>query len=178
MKPIAYDAAYDPYHTAFRMLRLCLYQPEKKHPKAKLRILDFYLNFPFLLKKFLEVDGYSLPKGGRGQLKKIDFDSITEPYSNLPDSTTIFRQMEIFQEAAMQTLCVRGFLDRQVFEAGEALALIATIPGDLKEGALKRNGEQESLMDFLLNFMADIEMEGPKGLKARTKLMEYRYDAI
>lgn len=178
MKPIAYDSAYDPYHTAFRMLRLCAYDPEKKLRKAKLRILDFYLNFPFLLKKFIDKEGYSLPRGGRGQLKKIDFESIPEPYSSLPDSATIFRQMEVFQEAAMQTLCVRGFLDRDTFEQGEVSAILTAIPEGLKTNILERNEAQKDLMGFLIDFMADIDMEGPKGLKARTKLMEYRYDAV
>lgn len=175
MKPLAYDSAYDPYHTAFRMMRLCLYDATSELKVPKFRILDFYLNFPFLLKKY---QNEPLPKGGKGQLNKINFEQYPEPYSDLPESQVIFRQMEVIQEAAMQTLCARNIIDENKFKAGFVSIQSNNIPDELKAKLEERNLEHENLLGFLVNFLGKIELEGSKGLKARTSLLEHRYDAV
>lgn len=178
MIQLAYDTAYDPYHTAFRMLRLCVYSTKTVFQIPKLRILDFYLNFPHLLKQFLGDTGYKLPKGGKSTLKKMDFTKFPEPYSELPSDKTIFYQMEVIQAAAIQTMCLRGFIDVEAFRKGNVQIIPQRIPSDLLTAVQNRNSQQDELLDFLVNFMGEIELDGAKGLKAHTHLLEYRYDAV
>lgn len=125
MKPLAYDSAYDPYHTAFRIMRICVHDMSLQIQTPKLRILDFYLNFPFLLKRFFNDP---LPRGGRKFLNQIDFESFPEPYSDLPNDQVIFKQMEVIQEAALQTLCLRGLLDKNQYDQGFMEIVSKNIP--------------------------------------------------
>lgn len=178
MIQLSYDSAYDPYHTAFRILRICAHSQASSFKIPQIRILDFYLNFPHFLEKFILDEAYKLPRGGTGQIKKINFKDFPEPYSDLPDSRIIFRHMEIIQAAAMQTLCLRGFLDMEAYKQGTVQSSAAKIPDDLKQSLAKRNNEQKALMDFLVDFMGVIDLVGPKGLKARTHLLEHRYDTV
>ncbi len=178
MIQLAYDTAYDPYHTAFRMLRLCTYAEQTSLQIGKIRILDFYLNFPHLLNEFFIQAGNRLPPGGKNILKKMDFAKFHEPYSELPNIRSLFYQMEVIQASAIQTLCLRGFLDMSAFKEGSISVLQERIPTDLLEVLKIRNDEQDELLNFLVNFLGVIEMDGSKGLKALTHLMEHRYDAI
>ena len=50
MTQLTYNEAFDPYHAAFRFIRLNVAcQLHKRMPFDMLRILDFYLLFPFRL---------------------------------------------------------------------------------------------------------------------------------
>lgn len=42
----------------------------------------------------------------------------------------------------------------------------------------QRNSDNQELLDFLVNKLSKIHFWGENGLKARTGLMEYRYDEI
>lgn len=178
MIQLSYDTAYDPYHTAFRMMRACVYAEGKFFHKQTLRILDFYINFPHLLESYLHDSISKLPRGGKDKIKKIGLESYPRPYGDLPESAMIFRQMENIQAAALQTLCFRGMLDSPSFKNDLIKIVPDKIPADLIAAIRLKNEEQSLLMDFLVNFLASIELYGPTGLKARTRLLEYRYDSI
>src|SRR4051794_4587213 len=89
---LTYNEAFDPYHAAFRFIRLHLAcDVSNGMPFDLLRILDFYLLFPFRLQsmKFFSED--------------TDWRRISRsyedraPYGMMPDDNSIFARMESFQ---------------------------------------------------------------------------------
>lgn len=52
------------------------------------------------------------------------------------------------------------------------------IPPEISEAISKRNSEQVSLMALLAKDVASMPLRGKNGLKDRSGLMEFKYDAI
>jgi hypothetical protein len=57
-------------------------------------------------------------------------------------------------------------------------ATLTTPPDALSERITEANRVDGELESFLGTLISDYELMGPSGLKARTGLMEHRYDAI
>lgn len=169
MIQITYQPAYDPYHTAFRVLMLLARNEEKSIRLQTLKILDFYLAFPNFIQ---EINGI------KTQIKKHNLDTISPPYGHLPSSKIIFNQMNVFQEAAVQTLHLRGILEfTSETLAHEKVKLTKNkIPENLLPALTRRNDEKSNILTFLSNVLMELPLEGAKGLKSKTSLMEHRYD--
>jgi len=86
--------------------------------------------------------------------------------------------MSPMQDAAIQTLVIQGLLDGDAFAQGIATRSDAPLSGNLSERIALSNEAQPDLMTFLLVDLADIAFNGPDGLKARTRLGEFRYDFV
>jgi len=171
MIQLAYQPAYDPYHTAFRLLRLTMGKSEAVFKIDQLRILDFYLAFPRLISDI---------EGLKRKIKLAGLDEIPPAYGELPSAGVLFRQMAPIQEAAIQTLCLQGIFDfdREAFFAGSVSLLETGLPDKLSSFVSKKNQEEENLMAFLLSILFELPLDGPNGLKHRTGLMEHRYDYV
>lgn len=171
MIQIAYQPAYDPYHTAFRLLRLTAAQPRKSFKIEQLRILDFYLAFPSFV---LSIEGMKL------KVKRAGLNESPDMYVDLPSAIAIFRQMAPIQDAAIQTLCLQGIFDfeKETFLKSHIRLSDRGLPKPLVEPVTERNREENVLIDFLLNELYQIPLEGVKGLKHRTGLLEHRYDYV
>lgn len=171
MIQLAYQPAYDPYHTAFRLLRLTMGKPTAAFKIDQLRILDFYLAFPSLVSDI---------EGLKRKVKTAGLDEIPPAYGELPSAGVIFRQMAPIQEAAIQTLCLQGIFDfdKEAFFTGSVSLLEARLSDQLLSSVFKKNQEEQNLMAFLLSVLFELPLDGPNGLKHRTGLMEHRYDYV
>ncbi len=169
MIQISYQPAYDPYHTAFRLLRLTSENPEISFKIGQLKILDFYLSFPTFLDSI---------KGFARKSKALDLDGSFQTYADLPLPIVIFRQMSPIQDSAIQTLCLRGVFEKDLYLDGFAKFNGENLSVQLSETIAKRNTEQRILVEFLLKELGTLSFEGHNGLKYRTGLLEYRYDLI
>lgn len=173
MIQLAYQAAYDPYHTAFRMLRIEEAAPRQFILKIDhLRIVDFYLAFPHFIKNI------RFSPRERGYIKKHSLGAFLPPYGDIPPASVLFRNMQPIQEAAIHTLVLQGFFAIEDFKDGYIRKTEKDVPGDLKKVVAKRNNEQKNLMEFFQNYLLDIKFEGMGGLKDRTGLMEFKYDFV
>lgn len=81
--------------------------------------------------------------------------------------------MELTFEAAFQTMVAKELMTQQAPDCWKLAA--GRVPENILSIALERNSEEQMLMDFL-SLLAELELDGAKGLKARTGLLEYRYD--
>lgn len=170
---LTYNEAFDPYHTAFRLLRLnysCGFH-EKIH-FDKFRILDFYLLFPFRIKNmslFSEDTTW----------RKISLSySDLEPYGGLPDDAAIFPKMEPFQRAAITTLSKIGVLSKEAWSNNEILFEPFELPSELKGRYSELNKSMPDVITILCMMKEKYPLMGRDGLKARSGLLEYRYDSI
>lgn len=172
MIQISFQPALDPYHTIFRLLRLLptiafANRLEFDH----VRILDFYLVFPFRI--------FSIRvKPEHRRFKRIakNYES-TKPYSDMPEDYIIFDRMKPIQTTAFQHLAALGFISPSQLEEGWITPAGVTLSGDLQERILRSNRQDEELMSVLKLLALDYRLSGAGGLKDRTHLLEHRYDA-
>lgn len=172
MSQIVYQEALDPYHAAFRILRLrTLASADLNLPVDHVRILDFYMVFPFRLTTFKFRQEHVQ---FRRALKAYE---DVQPYGMLPDDRSLLSRMQPMQMAALATLARQGFIDRSAFQRGLVARTEAKPGPELSERMAMLNMEHPTLVEVLTTLMTTYETLGPKGIKARSALIEHRYDA-
>jgi hypothetical protein len=167
---LAYQPAYDPFHTVLRMIRIADFMGTPPSV-GQARIADFYLSFPRRL------DDVKFPKGMRGRLR-VALAGVPPHYGAAPADETVLRKMRPIQDAAMQTLLGNSSLDNDAFEAGTIALDLDSVSERLLERARALNLEWQSLVELIRDMIAAVPLEGVQGLKHRTGLGEHRYDAV
>lgn len=175
MIQLSYQAAFDPYNAAFRLLRLreCCWSQSPVNFDS-LRIADFFLLFPVLIGS----------KNVRLQRKHTKFKKLSkkysssEPFGQLPAMDTLFRRMEPFHIAAAETLVNFGLASSKAWGEGYMHATDHQIPQKSAQRISDANEAQTDLLEFVTTLATEYELSGPNGLKDRTSLLEYRYDTV
>lgn len=173
MIQLTYQPAFDPFHTVFRLTRLREAILAKiALPRDHVRILDFYLLFPF------RVGAITLFQRHRG-LKKLANNYLeTRPYGDFPEDRVLFNRISPIQIAGLDTLVNNELLNAKDYERGIVSATSKSLPPRLLDRVLEANKKQEDLIKFLETLSTNYELLGEDGLKKRSKLMEFAYDAI
>jgi hypothetical protein len=170
---ITFQAALDPFHSMFRLLRLReLIKQFGALPRDQARILDFYLLFPFRVR-----DIRLAPKHQRYKKLAEKYAHLT-PYGEQPDAPALFNRMEPIQAAALETLASRHFINPIKLARGEVDSTNQLAPNGVMKRIEELNAQQGDLMEFLGVLASDYALLGDQGLKARTGLLEHRYDAV
>jgi len=170
MAALVYHPAYDPYGSVLRSLQY-LGALDSPVIGEQLRIFDFLLLFPEFISSF------RLTTQLRSRLKKIEYRARFR-YEERPPALRLFGEMEPSFEAALQTLKAKGLI-RLADPDTEAFYLDRdTVPEPLSALAEKRSASMKSLLDYLVELNASFPFFGPNGLKARSGLLEFRYDVI
>ena len=165
---LTYHPALDAYHAAFRTLLLVRFDIGREFPEDTLRILDFYLTFPAL------IEDITLPQNLRRWKRR--FSSQKNPYHYPAIPSAVFAQITPIHEHAVRTLAARELLDPEAAKAGTLVSTDRSLPDQLSARLRSRTEESSELLGFLTGDLASIPLYGPRGLKDRTKLLEYRYD--
>ena len=173
MTQLTYNEAFDPYHAIFRMVRLgCVCLHDSKTSFDMLRILDFYLLFPF------RIQGISLFS------EDIAWRSISKsynwmaPYGGMPDDRVIFNRMEPFQRAAVSSLVKSGHIASKEWARDEILFSELSLPNTMIARVNSSNARMQDITEILCEIRDRYPLLGKNGLKDRSKLMEYRYDPV
>lgn len=173
MTQLTYNEAFDPYHAVFRFLRLHLAcDIGVKLPFDTLRILDFYLLFPFRLQA---MKLYASDTGWR-KISKTYEDRA--PYGTMPEDITIFARMESFQRAAAASLVHSGYLAPEAWDENEVQFTPEALPSAVAKRCSAVNAQMAEIVDILCQIKSRYPLGGRDGLKDRTGLLEYRYDPI
>lgn len=169
MIQLAYQPAYDPFHTVLRLIRIAdiLAAPSIEQS----RIADFYLCFPSRLGEV------TFPKGMRGRLRAA-LAQAPATYGTPAADEMVIRRMRPIQDAAIQTLVANGVFDADAYEAGTLKLDIDSVSEALLGRARTLNEEQGSLTSLIRDLIGAVPLEGENGLKHRTGLGEHRYDAV
>ncbi|WP_296080930.1 ABC-three component system middle component 5 [uncultured Agrobacterium sp.] len=173
MTQLTYNEAFDPYHAAFRLVRLHMACGiTTRVPFETIRILDFYLLFPFRLQsmRFLDDD-----KSWRKVSKAY---SDQAPYGMMPEDIVIFSRMEPFQRAAASSLVSSGYLVPEAWDQNEVQFTQEAIPDPLRLRCSELNNRMKDIVEILCQIRISYPLRGRNGLKDRTGLLEYRYDPI
>jgi hypothetical protein len=169
---ISYQPALDRYHTVFRMFALVEHlSPCLPIEVDKIRILDFYLAFPFRLETFTVKQGHT-------SLKKVGKAYRTEqPYGGIPDDTSLFLRMAPVQALAMDTLAAHGFINPDAYKQGVIMGGENAYPELISESVATFVAERSTLFEAIRVLACDYALLGDDGLKRRSGLMEHKYDA-
>jgi hypothetical protein len=169
---LSFQPAFDVFHTQFRFLRLRrLMSADNPWRYQQLRIADFYLLFFSRLQ-----DARLSPK--HRALKKLARTSTGERYEHQPDDQLLFGRMERIQSAAAGALIAKSFFDSESFRSDLVVETAQREPARLAERIDIANSAEAEVLEAIQSLVTDYSLLGPDGLKARTGLMEYRYDAI
>lgn len=173
MTQLTYNEAFDPFHAAFRLLRLHVgCGISERTPFDMCRILDFYLLFPFRLQnmKLLSED--------TGWRKISRSYSGQAPYGELPDDNSIFSRMEPFQRAAASSLAHAGIISVEAWANNEIAFADVGLPAELRTRCGTLNDSMPDVIEILCDIRRRYPLGGRDGLKDRTGLLEFRYDPI
>ncbi len=173
MTQLTYNEAFDPYHATFRFLRLwqgCQFTGNTHFDM--LRILDFYLLFPF------RIQNMSFISSDRGWRKISKTYENRKPYGELPDDASIFSRMEPFQRAAATSLVEAKILSAESWRNNQISFAPSQLPLQLMTRCAELNESMHDVMKILRAIRENYPLLGPGGLKDRTKLLEFRYDSV
>jgi hypothetical protein len=172
MSQLVFQPALDAFHAMFRLLRLRPILNVQHLSRDHVRILDFYLIFPFRIRTIRLAPTHQKFK------KLAEKYAYLTPYGEQPDAPLLFRRMEPMQTAALETLAARSYIDLTALKSDEVEPTAQLVPREIAVRTEILNAEQADLIEFLRLLASDYELSGDNGLKARTGLLEHRYDAV
>ncbi|HEY5305330.1 MAG TPA: ABC-three component system middle component 5 [Pseudolabrys sp.] len=171
MSQLIFQPALDPFHAIFRVARI-LGHFDEPIVQDKVRIMDFYLLFPFRIRTMR-----LMPRHQKFKRLSIIYASLT-PYGEQPEPPLLFGRMEPMQLAAFETLASKFYINPSALASGLVQKTERDLPSEVAERASALNEAQPDLMEFLGVLASEYDLTGENGLKARSGLMEYRYDAV
>jgi len=169
---LTYEEAFDPYHSIFRLFRMKNFiESGAKLSKDKIRVIDFYLLFPFRIQEIrLKPENIEFRKISKMYLDK-------KPYGKQPSNLNLFTRMKAIQLAAINTFCNEGYAELMTND-GSIIAFTKKVtPSSIATVCQNKNTSEKELIEILSVLVNQYDFLGNDGLKARTGLMEYRYDA-
>lgn len=168
---LVYHPMNDPYHCIYRILCILFDLKQENINLDLIRILDFYVLFPSRLKNIVLPQIYN-------SYKKI-FKDISEPYENLPIDIKLLDGLKELQNNALKTLAAYNIIDSYCYLNEDKIIFYKD---NITQGMLSLINDsqirQKDWYKILIEKISIIEFYGNKGLKYRTKLLEYQYDAI
>lgn len=166
---LVYHPAFDIYNCIFRLLQLLNHSKEDEIHVEKLRIWDFYLVFP------TQVQNISFPAELRTLKEKV-FKVKTNPYEELSDPKLIFDRMKSFQMSAVKCLASYGFIDKDKLLNNIIKKTTKPIPDTLLAQFKSSTDEINNVIKLVVNDFVELGLFGSSGLKARTGLIDFKYD--
>ena len=165
---LVYHPAYDAYHCLFRLLTILEKQPRME--VDRLRILDFVLCFPAVVATFK----LSQKSAGLRRPAKLEENAYRTPLS--PKAT--FTTLTASQDGALSCLAAASFVAPNQLREKVVERTSAPLPQELHSLAQAFHAREAFFFQQALPALFDIELSGPDGLKARSGLIEHRYDTL
>lgn len=155
----------DPHHCCFRILAL-LVASTGNLSVSRTSILDTFLLFPEYLHE-IQYTGYGAL---RESLMRLNLPKPKDSFLNLPDIRTIYRELQVFQKAAMHQMVARNILSPTSFSMSELKFSEKGIPGKLDQAIRAYASENADRMAFIVKDLSAIPLDGPTGLFRRANL--------
>lgn len=171
MKHLIFQPCFDVYHTEFRMLRLLNFVAGNRYHVDQIRIVDFYLLY------FFRLTGVKLLRG-HASIRSLAKGLSISRYEVQPDDKILFMRMSSIQSVALDTLASNGYILLEELRAGAVMRSDKPLPADLSERIDEANKVEGKIMKALQILLMDYQIAGADGLKARTGLLEHRYDSV
>lgn len=171
MIQLSYQPAFDAAHCIFRFLRIQTSLNLNIIEFDKLRILDYYMLFPF---RAAEIKLKQPDLRLRAISKQLENKA---GYATLPSGEVLFERMKIVQVSAAQTMAEKSAIDGGELRYGNVSFQPFLLPEELSNRILTANTQDTATID-IIRVLSGYELLGKNGLKDRTELLEYRYDNV
>ena len=175
MFSLSYTPAYDPYHTAFRILVLLTSADGQTLTYKGARAADFFLCFPWALDRVrapTNVEGFRRDRNG------IVRNNPKSTYDHFPNARTVFERMEMIQATAVSALAGSKMIDPDVLKVGKLALLQNAVPDKLQSSVYEFREKKSDLVNFLAISFPKIDDLGKDGIFARSGLGEFSYDVV
>ena len=153
-------AARDPYHCAFRMIRLLMWKGDGI-PVDQLRLLDMLLMYPSLALRM------KFPTTVRENLRALRLPPVKDLFVSLPGTASIWQDLQLYQSAALKQLAGRSLLKRDALRDRYASLDQRNMPALLRDRASAENAAQVALMTFLVTDVANLPAKGSDNIFKR-----------
>ncbi|MBP7359202.1 MAG: hypothetical protein KA955_07705 [Prevotella sp.] len=171
---ITYNPAFDLYHCIYRMAHIIERLNDGECFEIdKVRIWDFYLLFP---SKLYDLSLKKTEKEVREARKQLTIIK-NNPYDYSGDNRKLFEWIKPFQISALNCLVSCGIINKEEYlnnrvciTSHQALTYFVDQAGLL-------SASENNTLSFMSIFSRHMPLLGANGLKARTKLLEFKYDA-
>ncbi|SCM68320.1 ABC-three component system middle component 5 [Donghicola eburneus] len=172
MTQLSYQPAFDPFNAVFRGLQITQ-GLEGSVSFDAFRICDFFLAFPFFM-----AGTENRYKKGHQWLRSVGRKyADRKPYGKIPDRKLLFQRVLPFQVAAISSLAKNELIDHDAWVGGEVKRTDKQVPCALLKRIELENERNGDLVRAIRTLIAEYDLQGENGLKHRTGLLEYRYDA-
>lgn len=166
---IIYHPRNDIYHCVFRFIQIANMQDLQEFEFTRLRIYDLFFLFPHL------IDEVKFPRAKGVVAIKKQAICIPAPYESLPDKKRLFSGMSDYHIQAIQILLANRIFEETDGKLRLSTGFYSTSVANLLD---KNQSDKSDFFCKLFNIFNQIDLAGESGLKQRTGLMEYRYDAV
>lgn len=171
---ITYSPAFDLYHCIFRMANILQRLDDDERMEIdKVRIWDFYVLFPS------KVYGITIRRS-EDDIRKVRetyVKKLRNPYEYHGDNRKLFEWIKPVQLSALGCLVSCGILSKDEFEVGRICVQSRQKLDDFVARAGGFTPRERNVLTFLSYLSHHMSLTGVYGLKARTHLLESRYDA-
>lgn len=163
---LLYNKALDPIHTTLRLAAICSNSTSNEIELERLQIFNFLLAFPAHIA--------DMPLAREMLQAKNKFKKYRSPYNNF-EAYTLFNRMNPIFFASLQMAENVGFLNIQ--ENGTVQLQKDSIPSALRT-IISNEGcsISKEALDFEKKYLSQMPILGKSGLKAASKLMDFKYD--
>ena len=165
---LTYHPAFDTYHCVYRTLLLTTKLTTSSIEVERMRIWDFYFVFP------QEIKNISFPQ--ELLLLKRTFRFAPNPYEGIVDPHRIFERMKPFQLAALNYLAAYGFIESEELTKHFIKRTDKPIPQELLAHMNQLDEPQKYVIDLVQSPLNNLSLYGDRGLKYRTKVLDFKYD--
>ena len=168
-----YNPAFDLYHSIFRMANIAAKLADGESMEVdKARIWDFYLLFPDKVYNIHLRNDEDQLKKYRSIIKKQN-----NPYDYHGDNRKLFEWIKPVQVSALGCLVSCGILNKEKYVEGRVCIDDRQSLGVFLQKAGSITVREQNVLSFMSCLSRALSMTGQYGLKARTELLESKYDA-
>jgi hypothetical protein len=165
---LVYHPAFDAYHCVFRLLAIL--EDGRQLENDRLKILDFILCFPAVVADF------KLPQKAMAIRRpaKLADNAYRTPLNPKATFGTLMRS----QEGALACLAAANFIVPNSLRNGVAVRTSVVLPDELLRQCAKLREREDLFFKKIYPALLDMPLLGHDGLKARSGLLEHRYDTV
>ncbi len=176
MLSLSYASCYDPYNTVFRMSAVLRASENHSLLTRTLGISDFFLCFP---SRLTEIRPPNAVKGMRGRRNKVLRIEVAPRHEILPSSRVLFERMSVVQNTAISAMAAKSIVELEGAGDKQSVRLLSeNLSAGMNEKIQDFTSQHAELLELVAVDFAKMDLKGIQGLRARTGLGEWEYDAI
>lgn len=167
---ILYHPATDFFHCWMRIATMVDRLGNDSIEYDRARIIDYYLCFPHALLQC------RLPASFSNKVRK-SVHALDKRYEDDLSIHQAFQQMRAIQHQVVMDMVGRGLLERTAYLEGLLVVSDSSQAHDvLVQVTAKWSGKESEARSTIIDALGSLSLNGHNGLKARSGLLEYRYD--